>query len=142
MFVFPSPIWFALVWMAAIFCMLSCRVSSNGGHILLWLRKVCIWLHKGYVGHRKIWWGHGCTTPLCLHWCITVATRRHLNSSKLWHIILLLTSFLGRGKTFSYNPSSYFSSPAQEVLTLTNLLSPQEKVLIFDLIRANLLWPL
>jgi hypothetical protein len=34
-----------------------CSVSSNNGHILLWLRKVCIWLRKGYVGHRKIWWG-------------------------------------------------------------------------------------
>jgi hypothetical protein len=32
----------------------SCSVSSNDGHILLWLRKVCIWLCKGYVGHRKI----------------------------------------------------------------------------------------
>jgi hypothetical protein len=24
---------------------------------LLWLRKVCIWLRKSYVGHRKILWG-------------------------------------------------------------------------------------
>jgi hypothetical protein len=29
---------------------------------LLWLRKVCIWLCKGYVGHRKTWWGYGYTT--------------------------------------------------------------------------------
>jgi hypothetical protein len=36
----------------------------------------------------------------------------------------------------------YFSSLAQEVLPLTNLLSPREKVLIFDPIGANLLWPL
>jgi hypothetical protein len=106
----------------------SCSVSSNDGHILLWLRKVCIWLRKGYVGHRKIWWGHGCTTPPCLHWYITVVTRRRRGPSKWWHIILLRTSFLGRGKTFSYNPSSFiFSLPAQEVLPLTNLLSPQEK---------------
>jgi hypothetical protein len=86
---------------------LSCSISSNGGHIMLWLRKVCIWLRKGYVGHHKIWWGYGCTTPPCLHWYITVVSRRRLNSSKWWHIILLCTSFLGCGRTFSYNPSSF-----------------------------------
>jgi hypothetical protein len=55
---------------------------------------------------------------------------------------LLCTSFLGRGRTFSYNPLFFyfFSSLAQEFLPLTNLLSPQEKVLIFHLIGANLLW--
>jgi hypothetical protein len=59
------------------------------------------------------------------------------------HITLLRTSFLGCGKTFSYNPSSFiFSSPAQEFLPLTNLPSPQEKVLIFHPIGENLLWPL
>jgi hypothetical protein len=42
---------------------------------LLWLRKMCIRLRKGYVGHRKIWWGHGCTTPTCLHWCTTKTNR-------------------------------------------------------------------
>jgi hypothetical protein len=41
---------------------------------------------------------------------------------------LLRTFFFGRGRTFSYNPSSFiFSSLAQEVLPLTNLLSLQEK---------------
>jgi hypothetical protein len=34
-------------------------------------------------------------------------------------------------------PLLFFSSPAQEVLPLTNLLSLQVKVLIFDLIGAN-----
>jgi hypothetical protein len=35
---------------------------------------------------------------------------------------------LGRGRTFSYNPSLlFFSSPAQEVLPLTDLLSPQDR---------------
>jgi hypothetical protein len=74
------------------------------------------------------WWGHGCTTPPCLHWYITVVTWRR-NFSKWWHIILLCTSFLGHRR-------SYFSSPTQEVLPLTNLLSPQEKVLIFYPIGA------
>jgi hypothetical protein len=36
---------------------------------------------------------------------------------------LLCTSFLGHRRTFSYNPL-FFSSPAQEILPLTNLLSP------------------
>jgi hypothetical protein len=36
----------------------------------------------------------------------------------------------------------FFSLPAQEVLPLTKLLSPQEKVLIFHPIGANFLWPL
>jgi hypothetical protein len=72
--------------------------------------------------------GYGFTTPPCLHWYTAVVTRRRGNSSKWWHIILLRTSFLGRGKTFSYNPSSFiFSSPAQEVLPLTNLFSPQDR---------------
>jgi hypothetical protein len=130
-----------LVWMAAIICMFLAGYPPMMA-TLLWLRKMCIWLRKGYIGHRKIWWGHGCTTPPCLHWYTTVTTRRHRNSYKWWHIILLRISFLGRGKTFSCNPSSFFSSPAQEVLPLTNLLSPQEKVLIFHPIGANLLWPL
>jgi hypothetical protein len=50
---------------------------------------------------------------------------------------------LGRGRTFSYNPSSFiFSSPAQEVVPLTNLLSLQEKVSIFHLKGANSSRPL
>jgi hypothetical protein len=36
--------------------------------------------------------------------------------------------------------SFIFSSPAQEVLPLTNLISLQEKVLIFDPIGESLLW--
>jgi hypothetical protein len=68
---------------------------------------VCIWLRKGYVGYRKIWWGHGCTTHPCLHWYTTVVTRRRQNSSKWWHIILLRTSFLCRGLSFFYNSSSF-----------------------------------
>jgi hypothetical protein len=39
-----------------------------------------------------------------LHWYTTVVTWRCRNSS---NIILLRTSFLGRGRTFSYNPSSF-----------------------------------
>jgi hypothetical protein len=39
-------------------------------------------------------------------------------------------------------PLLFFSSPAQEVLPLTNLLSPQEKVFIFHPEGANLLSPL
>jgi hypothetical protein len=100
---------------------------------LLRLRKMCIWLCKGYVGHQ-IWWGHGCTTPACLHWYTTVVTRRHRNSSKWWHIILLRTS-LSRGRTFSYNPFSF-------IFLLTNLLSPQEKDLIFHPEGAISPWPL
>jgi hypothetical protein len=102
----------------------SCSVSSNGGHTLLWLRKVCIWLRKGYVGHHKNGGGMAAPPP-CLHWYITVVTRQ-IRDSKWWHIILLCTSFLGHGRTFSYNPF-IFSLPAQEVLPLTNLLSPREK---------------
>jgi hypothetical protein len=129
--------------MAAIICMLL-AVYPPMMDTLLWLRKECIWLHKGYVGYRKILWGYGCITPPCLHWYTTVETRQRRNSSKWWHIILLRTSFLGRGRIFSYNPCSFifFSSPAQEVLPLTNLISPQEKVLIFNPEGVSLLWPL
>jgi hypothetical protein len=54
---------------------------------------VCIWLRKRYVGHRKIWWGHGCTTPPCLHWYTTVVTWRRQNYSKWWHIFCCAPPF-------------------------------------------------
>jgi hypothetical protein len=85
----------------------SRSVSSNGGHTLLWLRKMCIWLRKGYVGHCKIWWG------VWLHHSPMLALVHHHSNSaapeflQWWHIILLRTSFLGRGRTFFYNPSSF-----------------------------------
>jgi hypothetical protein len=62
---------------------------------------------------------------------------RRQNSSKWWHIILLCTSLLDHRRSFSYNPSLSFPSPAQEVLPLTNLLSPQEKVLTLRSERGN-----
>jgi hypothetical protein len=84
-----------------------------------------------------------------LHHSPMLALVHHRNNSaapefnKWWHIILFCTSFLGRGRTFSYNPSAFiFSSPTQEVLPLTNLLSPREKVLIFHPEEVSLLWPL
>jgi hypothetical protein len=82
-----------------------------------------------------------------LHHSPMLAAVHHRSNSvapEFLHIILLHTSFLGRGKTFSNNPSSFifFSSPAQEVLPLTNLFSPQEKVLIFNPTGENLLLPL
>jgi hypothetical protein len=116
-----------LVWMTALICMFLATYPPMMA-TLLWLRKMCIWLRKGYVGHHKIWWGHGCTTPPCLHWYITVVTRRRRGSSKWWHIILLRTTFLGRGRTFSYNPSSFiFFFAGQEVLPLTEILSSQDR---------------
>jgi hypothetical protein len=45
----------------------SRSVSSNDGHTLLWLRKMCIWLHKVYVGYAKF--GGGMAAPLP-HVCI------------------------------------------------------------------------
>jgi hypothetical protein len=107
-----------LGWLQYFACFLQC-ILQWWTHFLLWLRKMCIWLHKGYVGYRKIWWVHGCTTPPCLHWYICT------NSAVPG--ILLCTSFLGRGRTFSYNPSLLFFSPAQEVLPLTNLSSLKKK---------------
>jgi hypothetical protein len=131
-----------LVWMAVIICMLLAAYPPMMA-TLLWLRKMCIWIHKGYVGYRKIWWGHGCTTPPCLHWYTTVVTWRHRDSSKWWHIILLCTSFLVHGRNFSYNPSSFIFLFADTRSPSSNLSSsPQEKVLTFHPIGANLLWPL
>jgi hypothetical protein len=58
---------------------------------------------------RTAKFGGGMAAPLppCLLWYITVVARRRRNSSKWWHIILLRTSFLGWGRIFSYNPSSF-----------------------------------
>jgi hypothetical protein len=35
----------------------SCSISSDYGHALLWLGVLCIGLSKGYVGHDIILWG-------------------------------------------------------------------------------------
>jgi hypothetical protein len=130
-----------LFWMTTIICRIL-GVYPPMMATLLWLRKVCIWLHKGYVGHRKIWWGYGCTIPPCLHWYTTVVTWRRRNSSKWWHIILLHTSFLGRGKTFSYNPSLLFFFAGTRSPSSHQSYFPQEKVFIFLPKRANSPWPL
>jgi hypothetical protein len=130
-----------LVWMTAIICRTLAMYPPMMA-TFLWLRKVCIWLRKGYVGHRKIWWGHGCTTPPCLHWYTTIVTWRHRNSSRWWHINLLCTSFMGNRRSFPIILLFYFSSPAQEVLPLINLLSLQVKVLISRPEGVSLLWPL
>jgi hypothetical protein len=38
---------------------------------LLWLRKMCIWIHKGYVGHRKMVgaWLHHSPMLALVHHC-------------------------------------------------------------------------
>jgi hypothetical protein len=99
---------------------------------------VFICLRKGNVGHRKIWWGHGCTTPPCLHWYITVVTWRRRGSS----ITLLCTSFLGHRRSFSYNPSLLFFFAGTRSPSSNLSSSPQEKVLTFLPKGANSLWPL
>jgi hypothetical protein len=124
--------------MAAIICMFLAAYPLMMA-TLLWLRKVCIWLHKGYVGYRKIWWGHGCTTPPCLHWYTTIVTWRRWNSSKWRHIILLCTSFLGHGRSFSYNPSLLFFFAGTRSPSSNQSSFPSRKVLIFHPIGANLL---
>jgi hypothetical protein len=101
---------------------------------------MCKWLRKGYVGHHKIWWGHGCTTPPCLHWYTTVVTRRCRGSSQWWDIIWLCTSFLGRGKTFSYSPSLLFFFFAGTRSPSSNRSSSLQET--FHPIGANSLWPL
>jgi hypothetical protein len=84
------------------------------------------------------WWGHGCTTPPCLHWYTTIVTRRRRNSYKWWHIILLCTSFLGRGRTFSYNPPAFiFFFTGTRGPSSNQSSFPQEKVLIFLLKRGK-----
>jgi hypothetical protein len=72
------------------------------------------WLHHSpmlaLVHHRS-----NSTVPEFLQW---------------WHIILLRTSFLGCGKTFSYNPSSFIFCFAGTRSPSSNQSSfPQEKVL-------------
>jgi hypothetical protein len=91
----------------------SCTVSSNDGHTLLWLWKMCIWLRKGYIGYRKIWWGHGCTTPPYLHWYTTIVTRRRCCAPPSWvveepsPIILPLLFFFDGTRIPSSNQSSF-----------------------------------
>jgi hypothetical protein len=84
----------------------SRSIPSNYGHALLWLGILCVGLRKGYVGHQIIWWGHGCTTPPCLHRWPSVITWRCRESSEWWHIVLLCTTLLRRGGSLLYNSSS------------------------------------
>lgn len=85
------------------------------------------------------WWGYGCTTPPCLHWYTTVVIWRCRNFSEWWDIILLCTSFLGHRRSFSYNSFLllFFSSPAQEVLPLTDLL-PLKKSLNLQIRKGQI----
>jgi hypothetical protein len=101
------------------FAYVSCSISSNYGHTLLWLGVLCIGLRKGYVWHHIILWGHGCTTSPCLHWWPSVITWRCRDSSVWWHIVLLYTTPLRRGGSLLYNSSLL----AQGVLPPTNLPS-------------------
>jgi hypothetical protein len=131
-----------LVWMAVIICMFLVAYPPMMA-TLLWLRKMCIWLCKGYIGHRKIWWGHGCTTPPCLHWYTTVTTRRRRNSYNSWHIILLRTSFLSCGRTFSYNSSSFiFFFASTRSPSFNQSFFPSRKSLTLLPKGANSAWPL
>jgi hypothetical protein len=110
--------------MAAIFCMFFAAYPPMMATLLLWLRKMCIWLHKGYVGHRKIWWGYGYATPPCLHWYTTVVTQWRQNSSKF---CCAPPSWAVEEPSPIILPLLFFSSPAQVVLPLTDLLSPQDR---------------
>jgi hypothetical protein len=55
--------------MAVIICMFLAAYPPMVA-TLLWLTKVCIWLHKGYVGHRKMvgaWLHHSPMLALVHH---------------------------------------------------------------------------
>jgi hypothetical protein len=87
---------FGLHWLGWLryFACFSQRILQWWPHFLR-LRKMCICLRKGYVGHRKIWWGYGYTTPPWLHWYTTVVIWWRWNSSKWWHIIFVAHFLLG-----------------------------------------------
>jgi hypothetical protein len=74
MFAFPSSIWFALVRMAAIFCMFLAAYPP----IMVTLccgRGRCVYdSAKATLGTAKFYGGYGCITPPCLHWYTTVVT--------------------------------------------------------------------
>jgi hypothetical protein len=99
-----EPRW--IEWLRRFECF-SRSIPSNYGHSLMWLGVLCIGLRKGYVGHHIILWGHGWTTPPCLHWWPSVITWRCGDSSERWHIVLLCTSILHRGGSLLYNSSSF-----------------------------------
>jgi hypothetical protein len=120
----------------------SYSVSSNDGHIFFAVEEGVHMAPQRLRWHRKIWWGHGCTTPPCLHWYIIVVTGRRRGSSKWWHIILLCTSFLGHRRSFSYNPSLLFFFTGTRSPSSNQSSFPSKKILIFHPIGANLLWPL
>jgi hypothetical protein len=119
----------------------SRSISSNYGHTLLWLGVLCIGLRKGYVGHHIILWGHGCTTPPCLHWWPSVITWRCRNSSVRWHIVLLCTFLLCRGGSFFYNYSSFILPCRHKESFLQPIFYPLNEE-SKSWIRKRSLWPL
>jgi hypothetical protein len=86
---------------------ISHSLPSNYGHALLWLAVLCIGLRKGYVGHNIISWGHGWTTPPCLHRWPSVRIWRSRYSPEWWHIVWLCTARLRGGISLLYNSSSF-----------------------------------
>jgi hypothetical protein len=123
MLAFPSPIWFALVWMAAIFCMFL------AAHPLMMATLVVV-EEDVHMTPQRLRWAPQNLVGAWLHHSPMLALVHHRSNSTVPEFlqILLRTSFLGCGRTFSYNPSIlFFPSPAQEVLPLTNLLSPRKK---------------
>jgi hypothetical protein len=94
------------------------------------------WAPQNLVG---VWLHHSSMLAL-VHHCSNSAAPEFLQVVADNFVVHLL---LGSWKNLLLQSFSFiFSLPAQEVLPLTNLLSLQEKVLIFNPIGASLLWPL
>jgi hypothetical protein len=89
--------WFG--WLRYFACF-SQRILQWWPHFIVVEEDVHMAPQKATLGTAK-WWGHGCTTPPCLHWYTTVVTWRRRDSPKWWHIILLRTSFFCHRRTFS-----------------------------------------
>jgi hypothetical protein len=103
---------------------------------------MCIWLRKGYVGHRKIggaWLHHSPMLALVHHRSNSTAPEflQMVAHNFVVHLLSCVVEELSPTILLFY-----FSSSAQEVLPLTNLSSPKEKVLTFLLKGLNSPWPL
>jgi hypothetical protein len=140
MFAFPSPIWFALVWMAAIICMFQC--------ILHWWPHFVVVEEDVHMAPQRLRWALQNLVGAWLHHSPMIALVHHrsnLAAPEFLQIVahnFVVHLLLGRGRTFSYNPSSFIFLHRHKKSFLRPIFFPSRKSLIFHPEGANSPCPL
>jgi hypothetical protein len=125
-FAFPSPIWFALVWMAAINCMFLVAYPPMVATFCCGWGRCSYGSAKATLGTAKmvgVWLHHSPMLAL-VHHCSNLAAPGFLAMVGHNFVVHLL---LGSWKNLLLILYYFFPLPAQEVLPLTDLLPLKKK---------------